>query len=54
LRSRLPETANAKGVGAEVSLWQKTGLAVWNNICIVVAEMRRAILQFYCFIMHKL
>jgi hypothetical protein len=36
-----------KGTGAEDGLWQKTDLATGNNILVVVAVMRRAII-FKC------
>ena len=36
-----------KGADAEDGLWQKTDLATGNNILVVVAAMRRAII-FKC------
>ncbi len=42
---RFAETVAVKGAGAEDDSWQRVGLATWNNICVVVAKRRRAILH---------
>ncbi len=48
LRYCLPRQENAKGVGAEVGLWQKTVLATGTKRAVAVAEMRRAIHKRNC------
>ena len=44
----LPKQNLLKGAGAEDGLRQRTDLAAGNNILVVVAEMRRAII-FECY-----
>lgn len=40
----LPKRILPKGADAEDGSWQRTGLATGNNILVVVAQVRRAII----------
>ena len=41
-----------KGADAEDGLWQKTDLATGNNILVVVAFMRRAIILYLLMVLY--